>query len=63
MVFTGHKNELLNEQCLQAGANAVVVKTGDFEELTAARAARPEAGRRTRAAGGSSPPPAGLAGG
>jgi two-component system, NarL family, invasion response regulator UvrY len=36
VVFTGHKNELLNEQCMRAGANSVVVKTGEFEELTAA---------------------------
>ena len=41
VVFTGHKNEMLNEQCVRAGANSVVVKTGEFEELTAAlRAAR-----------------------
>ena len=36
VVFTGHKNELLNEQCVRAGANSVVVKTGEFELLTAA---------------------------
>ncbi len=36
VVFTGHKNELLNEQCMRAGANAVVVKTGEIEELTGA---------------------------
>jgi two-component system competent response regulator ComA len=36
VVFTGHKNEVLNEHCLRAGANSVVVKTADFEELTAA---------------------------
>lgn len=36
VVFTGHRNELLNEQCVRAGANSVVVKTGDFEELTSA---------------------------
>jgi DNA-binding NarL/FixJ family response regulator len=36
VVFTGHKNELLNEQCVRAGANSVVVKTGDFDELSAA---------------------------
>jgi DNA-binding NarL/FixJ family response regulator len=42
VVFTGHKNELLNEECVRAGANAVVVKTGEIEELTGAlrRAAR-----------------------
>jgi len=27
---------LLNEQCVRAGANSVVVKTGTFEELTTA---------------------------
>jgi DNA-binding NarL/FixJ family response regulator len=36
VVFTGHKNEMLNEQCVLAGANSVVVKTSDFEKLTAA---------------------------
>jgi DNA-binding NarL/FixJ family response regulator len=36
VVFTGHRNELLNEQCVRAGANSVVVKTGEFEELTTA---------------------------
>jgi|HubBroStandDraft_6_1064221.scaffolds.fasta_scaffold46716_4 DNA-binding NarL/FixJ family response regulator len=36
VVFTGHKNELLNEQCVRAGADSVVVKTGEFPELTAA---------------------------
>jgi DNA-binding NarL/FixJ family response regulator len=36
VVFTGHKNEMLNEQCVRAGANSVVVKSGEFEELTAA---------------------------
>jgi DNA-binding NarL/FixJ family response regulator len=35
VVFTGHKNELLTEHCLRAGADALVVKSGDFEELTA----------------------------
>jgi len=44
IVFTGHKNPLLNEQCMRAGANAVVVKTGEIEELTLAlrRAANPQ---------------------
>jgi DNA-binding NarL/FixJ family response regulator len=53
VVFTGHKNELLNEHCLRAGADALVVKTGDFDELTAAlrRAARANAEGRTSAAG------------
>jgi DNA-binding NarL/FixJ family response regulator len=36
VIFTGHKNELLNQQCVRAGANSVVVKTGDFDELSAA---------------------------
>ena len=36
VVFTGHRNALLSEQCVRAGANSVVVKTGEFEELTAA---------------------------
>ena len=35
VIFTGHKNELLKEHCLRAGADALVVKTGDFDELTA----------------------------
>jgi DNA-binding response OmpR family regulator len=41
VVFTGYKNELLTEHCLRAGADALVVKTGDFQELTAARAPPP----------------------
>ncbi|HWW19204.1 MAG TPA: response regulator transcription factor [Steroidobacteraceae bacterium] len=36
VVFTGHRNELLSEQCVRAGANSVVVKTGEFDELTTA---------------------------
>jgi two-component system nitrate/nitrite response regulator NarL len=36
VVFTGHNNELLKAHCLRAGADALVVKTGDFDELTAA---------------------------
>jgi DNA-binding NarL/FixJ family response regulator len=42
VMFTGHKNELLKEHCLRAGADALVVKSGDFDELTATlrRAAR-----------------------
>jgi len=35
VMFTGHRNELLKEHCLRAGADALVVKTGDFDELTA----------------------------
>ena len=33
VVFTGYRNPVLNEQCLQAGANEVVVKTGDIDVL------------------------------
>lgn len=36
VVFTGHKNEWLNEECQQAGADAVVVKSGEIDELTRA---------------------------
>lgn len=36
VVFTGHKNDLLNQQCVRVGANSVVVKTADFDELSAA---------------------------
>jgi DNA-binding NarL/FixJ family response regulator len=36
VVYTGHKNTMLEQQCLKAGADAVVVKGGDIEELTAA---------------------------
>ncbi|HEY6451394.1 MAG TPA: response regulator transcription factor [Steroidobacteraceae bacterium] len=36
VVYTGHKNQLLDQQCLQSGADAVVVKSGDIDELTAA---------------------------
>jgi DNA-binding NarL/FixJ family response regulator len=35
VMFTGYKNELLKEHCLRAGADALVVKSGDFDELTA----------------------------
>ncbi|MGH8232215.1 MAG: response regulator [Steroidobacteraceae bacterium] len=50
VVFTGHKNEVLSEHCLQAGADAVVVKSGAFEELAAAlrTAARGRPGRSGR---------------
>jgi DNA-binding NarL/FixJ family response regulator len=53
VVFTGHKNDLLTEHCLRAGADALVVKTGDFDELTATlrRAARSAAGGRRAGAG------------
>ena len=33
IVFTGYRNAELNEQCLRAGANEVVVKTGDIDAL------------------------------
>lgn len=36
VVYTGHKNHLLDEQCLRCGADAVVLKSGDIEQLTAA---------------------------
>ena len=59
VVFTGHRNELLTEHCLRAGADALVVKSGEFEELTAAlRQAARAAG--ARAAGGDSPAGGGL---
>ncbi|HEY3731661.1 MAG TPA: response regulator transcription factor [Steroidobacteraceae bacterium] len=51
VVFTGHKNEVLSEHCLQAGADAVVVKSGAFEELAAAlRASARRASARDGAA-------------
>src|SRR5579871_5390847 len=47
VVFTGYKNTALNEQCVRAGANAVVVKTGEIDELTGAlrRAVREASGQ------------------
>jgi DNA-binding NarL/FixJ family response regulator len=56
VVFTGYKNELLKEHCLSAGADALVVKSGDFDELTtvlrlAARAARERGASAAGAAG------------
>jgi len=36
IVYTGHRNSMLSEQCVRAGANAVVVKSGEIEELTGA---------------------------
>jgi DNA-binding NarL/FixJ family response regulator len=33
VIFTGHKNTLLEQYCLQAGADAVVVKSGEIDEL------------------------------
>jgi DNA-binding NarL/FixJ family response regulator len=51
VVFTGHKNELLNEQCRRAGADAVIVKSGEIAELTEAlRRAANGAGGLKRAA-------------
>jgi DNA-binding NarL/FixJ family response regulator len=46
VVHTGHKNELLEQQCARSGADAVVLKTGDIDALTAAlrRAAERHAG-------------------
>jgi two-component system response regulator NreC len=40
VVFTGHRNPVLNQQCMAAGADAVVVKTGDIDELTSALRAK-----------------------
>jgi DNA-binding NarL/FixJ family response regulator len=56
VMFTGHCNELLKEHCLRAGADALVVKTGDFDKLTATLrgAARSAA---TRGSGGAEPAP------
>ncbi len=45
VVFTGYRNPVLNQQCLQAGANEVVVKTGDIDALI-------EALRRAASQGG-----------
>ena len=62
VVFTGYRNPMLTEQCLQAGANDVVVKTGDIDALIEAlrrAAARTEtqashSGRSAASAGASS---------
>jgi DNA-binding NarL/FixJ family response regulator len=54
VMFTGHKNELLKEHCLRAGADALVVKSGDFDELTAALR-RPARSAGMAAAGGAAP--------
>jgi len=35
VVYTGHKNPMLDEQCMRSGADAVVLKTGDIDELMA----------------------------
>jgi DNA-binding NarL/FixJ family response regulator len=57
VVFTGHSNTLLKEHCLHAGADAEVVKSGEFEELTntlrqAARAAEARGAAGQSAIGG-----------
>jgi DNA-binding NarL/FixJ family response regulator len=44
VVFTGHKNELLKQHCLQAGADAVVVKDRRFRGADAGAETRPGAG-------------------
>jgi DNA-binding NarL/FixJ family response regulator len=54
VVFTGHKNELLKQHCLQAGADALVVKDGEFEQLTVALRLAAQAAA-VRAARGSPP--------
>jgi DNA-binding NarL/FixJ family response regulator len=36
IVHTGFQNDSLDEQCLRSGADAVVLKTGDIDALTAA---------------------------
>lgn len=47
VVYTGHKNTMLEQQCLKAGADAMVVKGGEIEELTAAlRRAAQQSARR-----------------
>jgi len=52
VVFTGYRNPVLNEQCLQAGANEVVVKTGDIDALIEAlRRAAPRGARDGQEAG------------
>jgi len=35
VVHTGYKSEELDERCLRSGADAVVLKTGDIDALTA----------------------------
>lgn len=46
IVFTGYKNEMLNEQCVRSGANAVVVKSGEIGELIDALRLAVRTGRR-----------------
>ena len=60
IVFTGYQNPVLTEQCLRAGADEVVVKSGDIDNLIEAlrRAAGhnpPGTGRAAAAI--ASPPP------
>ena len=48
IVHTGHRSELLVQQCVSTGADAVVLKTGDIDALTAAlrqAARRPDRAR------------------
>jgi DNA-binding NarL/FixJ family response regulator len=46
VIYTGHRNSLLEQHCLKAGANAIVVKGGEVEELIAAlRRSAPQPGR------------------
>jgi DNA-binding NarL/FixJ family response regulator len=54
IVFTGYRNPMLSEQCLQAGADEVVVKTGDIDALIDAlrRAAAREAPPASRSSAG-----------
>jgi len=59
VVFTGHKNELLKEHCLKAGADALVVKAGEFEELTVALRVAAQAAAM-RPVGGPKPAGSGL---
>jgi DNA-binding NarL/FixJ family response regulator len=59
VVFTGHKNELLKEHCMQAGADALVVKASDFEDLTVALRLAAQAAV-ARASGGSGPGDSGV---
>jgi DNA-binding NarL/FixJ family response regulator len=51
VVFTGHSNALLKEHCLHAGADAMVVKSGEFEELTTTLREAARASEARRAAG------------
>lgn len=52
VVFTGYRNPALNEQCLQAGANEVVVKTGDIDALIEALRRAANGGRSGAGGGG-----------